>query len=250
MLLSMIYLHKILPLLISPLGLIVGLMVLSLVLRRLWPTCLALFTTLFCSFSVTADLIWNGLESDYPYKSIEQADKRDAVLVLSGMLSGFKTEHGFVTQWEDPDRFFAGIDLVKSGKSDRIIFTRGLLPWADGPPEGELLRLKAIELGVKESQIYLTDVAVNTADEAKATKKLMEQKGLQNILLVTSSSHMPRSKRLFDKAGIKSEAYPTDFRAKQHLSWLHFIPSAEAFKDTSSGIREYIGRLYYWIKYS
>jgi uncharacterized SAM-binding protein YcdF (DUF218 family) len=54
---------------------------------------------------------------------------------------------------------------------------------------------------------------------------------------------------LFDHAGINSVGYPTDFQANAATSWLDMIPSAEAFEETSSGLREYIGRMYYWLRF-
>ena len=246
----MIYLYKLLPLIASPLGLLLALMLLSIILRRIWPTYLVLVLTVVFSLPITSHLIWKGLESSYPYKHIDQIVQHDAIIVLSGMLAGFESDHGFITEWADPDRFFTGINLIKAKKADYLVFTRGQVPWSNSPPEGEQLRLKALEMGVADSQILLTGVAANTADEADQVRKLMDRNGFESILLVTSSFHMSRSKLLFDKAGIVSEAYPTDFHANGRLTWLSFIPSAGAFEKTSSGIREYIGRLYYWLRFA
>lgn len=246
---NVIYLHKLLPLIVSPLGLLVVLMLLGVFLKRMWPTYSALVLTIVFSLPLTAHIIWRDLESPYPYKHADQIGKHDAVVVLSGMLGGFESDRGFVTEWGDPDRFFTGISLFKRGKAENVIFTRGQLPWSNSPPEGEVLRLKAVEMGVPESQILLTGVAANTAEEATQVKELMQIKGFKSVILVTSSFHMPRSKLLFDKAAVVSEAFPTDFKANSGLSWLSFIPSADAFKKTSSGFREYIGRLYYWLRF-
>ena len=247
----MIYLHKLLPLIVSPLGLLISLMLLALVLRRQWPVYWALVILLICSFPLTARSIWVGLESEYQYQSPTTVPQADAVLVLSGMLGGFETEDGYVTEWADPDRFFVGLQLVKLGKADRLIFTRGQMPWSDSPPEGELLKQKALEMGISPQQILLTSIVSNTAEEASAVKGLMAEYGLNKIILVTSSFHLPRAKLLFDRAEVEAYPYPTDFKAaSRDITWLHFIPSADAFRDTSSGIREYIGRLYYWLKYA
>ena len=246
----MIYVHKALPLIVSPLGLLVTLLLVGLFLRRFWPFYLVLVFTLIFSWPPTARLIWSSLESTYPYEHIDKAEQADAVVVLSGMLGLFEAEHGYVAQWGGAvDRFFVGIDLMKAGKADKLIFTRGQMPWSNGPPEGEVLRLKALDMGIPESKILLTGNAANTADEAIQVKKLLQREGLEKILLVTSSFHMPRSKLLFDKAGIISEAYPTDFKANESMTWLDIIPSADAFRATSSGLREYIGRLYYRLGY-
>lgn len=247
----MIYLHKLLPLIASPVGLIIGLMLLALVLRRQWPVYWALLILLVCSFPLTSRFIWVGLESEYQYRPPTTVPQADAVLVLSGMVGGFHTEDGYVTEWGDPDRFFVGLQLVKLGKADRLIFTRGQMPWSDSPPEGELLKQKASELGIPPRQILLTSIVSNTAEEASAVKDLMAEYGLNKIILVTSSFHLPRTKLLFDQAGVETYPYPTDFKAtSRDITWLDFIPSADAFRNTSNGIREFIGRMYYWLKYA
>ena len=247
----MIYLHKLLPLIVSPLGLLISLMLLAILLRRQWPVYWALLILLVCSFPLTARSIWVGLESEYQYQPPTTLPKADAVLVLSGMLRGFETQNGYVTEWGDPDRFLVGLQLVKLGKADRLIFTRGQMPWSDSPPEGEMLKQKALEMGISSDQILLTSIASNTAEESLAVKELMAEHGLTKIILVTSSFHLPRAKLLFDKAGVDTYPYPTDFKAaSRDVTWLHFIPSADAFSDTSNGIREYIGRFYYWLKFA
>ena len=247
----MIYLHKLLPLIVSPLGLLISLMLLAILLRRQWPVYWALLILLVCSFPLTARSIWVGLESEYQYQPPTKLPKADAVLVLSGMLGGFETQDGYVTEWGDPDRFFVGLQLVKLGKADRLIFTRGQMPWSDSPPEGEMLKQKALEMGISSDQILLTSIVSNTAEESLAVKDLMAEYGLTKIILVTSSFHLPRAKLLFDKAGVDTYPYPTDFKAaSRDVTWLHFIPSADAFSDTSNGIREYIGRFYYWLKFA
>ena len=247
----MIYLHKLLPLIVSPLGLLISLMLLALLLRRQWPIYWALLILLVCSFPLTARSIWVGLESEYQYQPPTTLPKADAVLVLSGMLRGFETQDGYVTEWGDPDRFFVGLQLVKLGKADRLIFTRGQMPWSNSPPEGEILKQKALETGISSDRILLTSIVSNTAEESLAVKDLMAEYGLTKIILVTSSFHLPRAKLLFDKAGVDTYPYPTDFKAaSRDVTWLHFIPSADAFSDTSNGIREYIGRFYYWLKYA
>ena len=247
----MIYLHKLLPLIVSPLGLLISLMLLAILLRRQWPVYWTLLILLVCSFPLTARSIWVGLESEYQYQPPTTLPQADAVLVLSGMLGGFETQDGYVTEWGDPDRFLVGLQLVKLGKADRLIFTRGQMPWSDSPPEGEMLKQKALEMGISSDQILLTSIASNTAEESLAVKELMAEHGLTKIILVTSSFHLPRAKLLFDKAGVDTYPYPTDFKAaSRDVTWLHFIPSADAFSDTSNGIREYIGRFYYWLKFA
>ena len=243
----MLFLHKLLPLIVSPLGLVVFFLLVSVLVRRRGPAVVGLLVLLVSALPLTADRLWTALEADYPYRPIESVDNADAVVVLSGMLGGIETSNGVVPQWgEATDRFFAGIDLLNAQKAPIIIFTRGQYPWGSLPPEGEQLAKRAIGMGVPERQILLTGIVTNTADEAAEVRALMEFGGMRRVILVTSSFHMPRAKMLFDRAGIVSIPYPTDFKASGgHSDWMSFVPSANGLNQTSNAVREWIGRLYY-----
>ena len=244
----MIYLHKILPLIASPLGVVIFLLILYFFIRSRIAIVLAFLVLLICSFPLTAHLIWKSLESAHPYEDIQDVEHQDAVVVLSGMLQFHDSEEGIVSEWgEAADRFFAGVELVKLEKAEKLIFTRGQMPWSDGPSEGELLKVKALKMGLEDHQILLTETAANTSDEARNVKKLLSEYGFNKIILVTSSFHMPRAKHIFEHEGIDSRAFAVDYRSGG-IEWLDFIPSAKGFFDTSSGIREYIGRLYYFMR--
>ena len=112
------------------------------------------------------------------------------------------------------------------------------------------MKAKAIELGINESRILLSDLAMNTAEEARVVAQLMSVHEIERVLLVTSSFHMPRAKFLFDRQNIESVPFAVDFKATgKKLTWLSFLPNAVNFGRTSSGIREYIGRIYYKVKF-
>ena len=245
----MIYLHKFLPLIFSPLGLVCLLLLIGLWWRQIKWIALALVFLLIFSLPITSFLIWKSLEAEHPYKPVEVLKKHQAVVVLSGMVDGFKAEEEWVTQWNDTDRFFAGLQVLEAGKAELIIFTRGKIPWMELPPEGERLKALAIQMGVDSDQILLTEIVENTADEAQAVLELTKAHGISSVILVTSSFHLPRAQLLFNQAGVVNEAYPADFKfLYRPYDWLSFLPNAEAFFWTSSGIREYIGHLYYWIR--
>ena len=89
-------LHKLLPLVVSPLGLVVLLVSLSVILRRRGPALIGLIMLLVCALPMTADQLWAALEADYPYRSIESTENADAVVVLSGMLEWLETEGSVV----------------------------------------------------------------------------------------------------------------------------------------------------------
>ena len=72
---------------------------------------------------------------------------------------------------------------------------------------------------------------------------MMDFGGMKRIILVTSAFHMPRARMLFERAGIESVPYPTDFDQRPNKSnWLSLIPSADGLDRTSDAVREFIGR--------
>ena len=245
----MIYLHKLLPLIVSPLGFICLLLLINIKWRQTRLTIAALTFLLIFSFPVTASLIWSGLETNYPYRPVQELRNHKAVVILGGMLGGFETTDGIITQWGNLDRFFTGLKILDAGKAEYIIFVSTKLPWSNLPSESEVLKSLAIRMGIDSERILLSGIVENTADEARAVRRMMESIGIPSIILVTSSFHMPRAKLLFDQADIVSEPYPTDSKELYRTyTWQSFLPSASAFQRTSSGIREYIGRVYYWIR--
>ena len=245
----MIYLHKLLPLLVSPLGVIAFLLFINIWLKKRSLTFFTLVILLVFSLPLTARFIWQGLEKDYPYSEIRSLNTHDAVIVLSGMLHQFEANGTMQAQWNDPDRFFAGLEILRQGKAKNIIFTGGKMPWSNARAEGEVLREVALIMGVSGEKIKLSGYASNTAEEALVVARLMNENKFTSAILVTSSFHMPRAMQLFNKAGINVEAYSTDFRVSgTSVDWLDYLPSADGFRDTSNGIREYIGRVYYQLK--
>ena len=146
------------------------------------------------------------------------------------------------------DRIFAGIELIKENKAPYLILTRGKVPWSQGKPEGEFLYDYAIKAGIDKQQIILTDNVQNTDQEAKAIKKIFNEK--IKIILVTSAFHMPRAIKVFEAAGIDAVPFPVDFQdSSQKFTLINFIPSASAFSQTSHFVREIQGRIYYELRY-
>ena len=246
----MIYIHKILPLLFSPLIIIIGLIIFSLITNSKKIGLLGIFILLFCSIPIVSDKLIAYLESDYKLNQVSEVQDADAIVVLSGMVKVIKNKNNLDYEWgESVDRIFAGIELFKENKSQTLILTRGKLPWSVGIPEGEYLREVAIKFGVPEKNILLTENVENTDQEAKAIKKLFSINS-PKVILVTSAFHMPRALTVFEAAGINIVAFPVDFQSSESkITFMSFIPSSSALSGTSFFVREMIGRVYYNLKY-
>ena len=240
----MIYLHKILPFFVSPLGIILLLLIISLFSKKRFFAFVALLVLLVSSNPMVGNYLMKKLEYPYQPIPISSIKENDAIVVLSGGLHQAGNEKYSTYEFNDPDRFFAGIDLIKNYKSDKLIFTAGQLPWSDnGLPEGYVLKDKAISLGIP-GIILVTEKVKNTYEESLAVTKIIPNNS--SIILVTSAFHMQRSKYLFEKQGFNVMPYPVDFKSSNSkVSIMSFLPDVNALNKTSLYIRENLGRLYY-----
>ena len=243
-------LSKILPLLVLPLGAALGLLALAALQRRHWPVLTAMALLWIFSTGVVSQLLWRWVERPWQRRPVERAPTADAIVVLSG---GRHPAPGpaQISEWHDPDRFLAGVALFQSGRASRLLFTRGQNPFHPGlPPEGELYRAEAVDLGVPSTSIGLTDRVTNTAQGAKAIRRLLPQ-DRPRVLLVTSAFHMRRAQVLFERQGLTVLPYPVDFQARAAWAgsiWrdpLQWLPNSRSLDDSSRALRELMGRLAY-----
>ena len=245
----MIYLHKVLPLFLSPLAIVLFLMLLGVLIKRRGLVFAAFLFLYSASIPFTSVNLTQFVEGDALKLSTADAPKSDAIVVLGGMIDWIKTSHGVAPEWVDADRFWDGIALVKAGRAPRLIFTGGKLPWQLGDEtEGDVLKRFAMLAQVPEDQILVTGKVENTDEEAQAVANMLDP-AHQSIILVTSAFHMHRAKALFDKRGFDVFAYPVDFKAGGQLDWkTAFLPNPGALSGTDLCLRELLGRLYYRVK--
>ena len=245
----MIYLNKLLPIFASPLGLISFLIILGIFTKRMFYIVTALLLLWFTSLPIVSNSLLGFLERNYQVQTLDNVEDHDTVIVLSGMVRTIQNNGEVYYEFgEAVDRILAGISLIKDGKADRMILTRGQLPWSLGVPEGEFLSNFAEMNGVEAAKITLTRVVENTDDEAKAIAELITSN--EKLTLVTSAFQMPRARKVFENQNILVTEFPVDFLSSaSKLGILDFLPNASAFKDSSLFAREMIGRAYYSLKY-
>ena len=185
-------------------------------------------------------------------KSFKQAD---AIVVLSSGNFIYSQNRNKIMEWKDPDRFLAGIELLKYSKGQKLVFTGAGNPYdPNSPIEGNLYIDKAISYGFSKNKLFSTGKVFNTLQEAQAVKKLflkIHNKKPLKINLVTSAFHMKRAKKIFEREGFIVQPFPVDFKTnkidrryflKNPTNWM---PNAHSLSKSSIAIREIIGRIYY-----
>ena len=249
---------KLLTPLISPLGLALLLWLVGSLLvwrgRSAWGRrcrvggCLLL---LVLACPLVGERLLHSLEAEYPLVPVAQSPVAEAVVVLGGftkppILPRLTTEvdEGF-------DRLLHGMRLWRAGKAPLLVLSGGNIPYLTGSPMSEAASLcsLAVEYGVPREVILAEEESRNTYENAVFTARLLRQRGLNRILLVTSASHMPRSVAVFRNQGLEVYPSPADVQVvPRPLTLLQFLPAMEALAFSTTAIKERVGTWTYWLR--
>jgi uncharacterized SAM-binding protein YcdF (DUF218 family) len=246
----MIYLHKILPIFVLPIMLVIIVILIGLIKNKKKLIYIAIGLLYILSTPIFSNNFFKLVEGSEYRKQISAIDSADAIVVLSGMLEINEVGDSTYVEWGDPDRFFGGIALFKAGKAQKLVFTGGKMPWNKAKKtEGDVLKEYAISNGIPTEKILVTNEVENTADEAVAVKEVISPS--KRIILVSSAYHIYRAEMLFEKQGLNVIPYKVDYKVARSLKTtiMDFLPDAESLKQSETGIRELIGRLIYYFIY-
>jgi uncharacterized SAM-binding protein YcdF (DUF218 family) len=95
---------------------------------------------------------------------------------------------------------------------------------------------------------WVEDRSRDTGENATFSARLLKKDGVTRILLVTDAMHMPRSKAVFERAGLEVTGAPTMFFGKQAQSVHAWLPSAEGMRRSWYAIYELIGIAWYRLR--
>lgn len=260
-----LFLSKLLPLFLYPLGLACVLMMVALGMlfwklpRRLAtiPIFLALIVLLGSSNGWVSRGIVRSLESQHVPSG--ELPKADAIVVLGGATKPAASPRPWVDLSEEGDRVIYGAKLYREGKAPRLILAGGRIDWGgEEPPESADMAAIVELMGVPKSAILQEPDSLTTYENAVNVKKIMDAQGIRRILLVTSAMHMPRSLLIFQKQGIDAIPAPVDFlttdRDLQSMQnspqsiILTLAPEAERLKETTRALKEYLGIVIYRLR--
>lgn len=245
-------LSKIIGLAINPLIWILTLLFLAFTLRssRLKKTLftLALIFTVFFSNS----FILNEFLKNWEPKGVEIEElkpKYDYGIVLSGMV-WYDTDSKRLNFMKSSDRIWQAVRLYEKGIIDKILITGGAASYFQKDTvESVLLKGFLEEIGITSNDIVIETQARNTRENAYYTAELLKNRDYNNLLLITSASHMPRSIRCFESVGLRCDTFPTDHYSgarKFNIETL-LIPNAQTLANWNIIIHEWFGMLSYKI---
>jgi uncharacterized SAM-binding protein YcdF (DUF218 family) len=259
-----LFLSKLLPLLIYPLGLACLLLVLALVWvwrRPRWAALaigLALVVLLASSNTWVATAMMRSLEWRHlPAADLPQAE---AIVVLGGAVKPEVPPRPWIDVAEEGDRVLHGAQLYLADKAPLLIFSGGRITWGQGGQRSEAddMAELAMALGVPSNAIVTETASLNTYQNAVNVRTILKARNIDTLLLVTSALHMPRALAIFRKQGMDAVPAPTDFHItekslnlarttwqEQVLSWM---PQTDNLHYLTRALKEYIGMAIYKLR--
>jgi uncharacterized SAM-binding protein YcdF (DUF218 family) len=250
-----LFLSKVLPLAIYPLGATIGLGLVAVGLAvagrsraaiRVALTGLALLW--IASTPKVSNWAMGTLESQYPARPIAESPTADVAILLGGGVASPAPPRIAPELNDAGDRVLHAARLFKSGKVRRVLVSGGNIPWVSGgASEAELMRDYLIEFGVPADAIEFAGQSRNTHQNAREIAAMWANGRFRSALLVTSAAHMPRAMAVFRKAGLPVEPSSTDVRSvpPAEATLLDWLPNSGALDQTTQAIKEWIGLFAY-----
>lgn len=250
------YLSSFLANLVIPLNLCVTLLVIAVVLlmlrwRRTATALIAVSLGWGLFWSLPASSLWAGgrLEQVYPHTPAQELPAAQAIVVLGGHTAGGRLN------WFQPydrdtalTRTAAAALLYQAERAPLILLSGAALEGSLSEAESMAGSLR--KSGVPAEALILEKDSYNTYENAVYSARILKQRGISRVLLVTSALHMPRAMAVFNKQGLTPIAAPSapQIVVPDDPGFSFWLPDERSFFASRSIIKEYVGMLVYWLR--
>ncbi len=182
-----------------------------------------------------------GVQGDLP-------SSPQAIVVLSAGLRPFAPESGAAELGPlSLERLRYAARLVRRSNLPILLSGGSIAPKT--PALAEIMA-RTLERDFKLKADWQEVDSSNTHTNAVYSAKILKEKDIRTIFLVTHAWHMPRAKKSFERAGLEVVPAPMGFAVPSDGSRLRaWIPSAGALQLSSYALHEWIGTLWYWISH-
>ncbi|MCB4205500.1 YdcF family protein [Deferribacterales bacterium Es71-Z0220] len=250
---------KILSFLLLPPGLFVVLLLVVgvyLLLRKNKPVgvLLLILSTLIYLLSIepVKDRLLLPLEDMHPVFTSSDNISKSLIVVLGGGVYDKSPDNDLkASVMPDPlKRLIYAYFLFKDNNADILVSGGRVFKSSEIQSEAEAMRDVLLRLGVDRDRIILDTNSLDTYENILNTKSIVLNNDYDRVIIVTSAYHMPRAMFLSQKAGLDAIPAPTDFKTdRTGYSFDSFLPKMGYLYESYKALHEYLGLLFYKIKY-
>lgn len=209
---------------------------------------LILFTL---SLKPVSNLLVYSLESRYNAPSLETLSGLDIIVILGGGVSCSNERRQYPeASGVTYSRLFNGVNAFKQSKA-KIMVLSGNGSNKIGETNAEVMKDLATRLGIPENKILIDTKSRNTMEHAIEMAKLFAPAQNKRIGVVTSALHMMRAEKCFKKVfGSSIIPIPANYTFTSFgCNVEDFIPSVEAFSTSNQALHEWVGMIWYAVRY-
>lgn len=260
----LLFLSKLIPLFLYPLGLASSLLILALVTykHKNWQKFFLLSALGIILLGGNRWVAYGLVKSlEWQYVSPNSMPVADAIVILGGGTEPLEYPRRITELNSAGDRVLYGAHLYKQGKAPVVLLGGGTITWLSDRPTTPSEEMASViqEMGVPPDALLLQVRSLNTAEEVLFDLEILRQRGAKRIILVTSAMHMPRAMALFAKHDLEVIPAPTDFKVTK-ATWdqlmhnsiqgtiINFIPNDSNMAAFSAALKEYLGLFYYQLQ--
>ncbi len=198
-----------------------------------------------------AHLALGSLEWQYPPRRSWPAEAQ-AIVILAGSLQPaddvrLRDELGLSTF----GRCHHGVEVFRATGIRPIVVTGGS-PFGDAriSSAAAVMRDELVERGVPAEAIVVEDRSQSTRENAVESARLLRDRGLSRIILVTDATHMRRALQAFRAQGLTVTPSACNHRATgfRFNPVTQVLPNPASAKLVIEAVHEWIGRLWYGLK--
>ena len=178
---------------------------------------------------------------------LETIPDAEAIVVLaSGDMSPFQGMSSPRIAESTIRRCLFAATLYREGGKRPVIVAGGRM-YPDRPPIAETMGDLLRDLGVAPEDILLETESTDTYENALFANRLLAERKLNRILLVTDAIHMPRAKRCFENLGLDVVAAPSHHYGSEAASHLE-APKHRAVEIQHRLAYEFAGYVWFAIR--
>ncbi len=205
------------------------------------------------SMPAFGQLLVGWLEAPWDLHAVETVPKADAIVILGGGFHGPSPSRPYPQVTPGANRYWYGARLFHADRSNTIVLSGGTSE--ENRAEGRITEAESgaqflLDMGIPGDAMRLDTEAMNTRENAVNIAHLLEEHGLESMILVTSASHMRRSVGAFRAVGLEPIPAAGHFRIDRdrERDWRRWLPSEHGAALGRVAFHELVGYEAYRLK--
>jgi uncharacterized SAM-binding protein YcdF (DUF218 family) len=200
------------------------------------------------SLPVTSFLALGSLEWSYPPLH-GRPENAQAIVVLSGsMRPAAGDELRFEPGTDTLYRCLRAAELYHAAPCPLLLSGGKVHPADPGPAVAEVMREFLLTQGVRSEDLIVEPDSRTTYENAVDSARLLSEKNIHRIVLVTDAASLRRAVGCFRKQGLEVIPCGCRYRALGHNGGLgDYLPDAGAAVGVDEAAHEWIGLALYWL---